>query len=264
MKSTKQTKPHNLKALEIKLNESSINPHTIYFKEHTVREQSNDKPPGRTLFLINIPPYVDEKGIANAFSEAGVVDNVIFACKPSPSEVKTHKFIKEHLQPSFRVCYMVFKKVAQLHKALTLTKLRPITSNDHQILVGMKKWAEEYNSSVVPSKALKESIESFMRVHDKEMKEIEKISKKLEKEDDDGWITVTKKGKVQSFARSEKVENKIMAKEENNKKRKELKNFYTFQIRESKMKHIVALRQKFEEDKKKIAQIKQSRRFKPF
>jgi len=47
-------------------------------------------------------------------------------------------------------------------------------------------------------------------------------------------------------------------------KSKELKNFYTFQIRESKMQNIMEIRKKFEEDKRKIELLKQSRRFKPF
>ncbi|GBP69511.1 Ribosomal RNA-processing protein 7 homolog A [Eumeta japonica] len=123
---------------------------------------------------------------------------------------------------------------------------------------------QDYNNSVLTTKSLKQKVEEFMSIYDIEVKKADEKEKELENEDNEGWVTVTKKGKMQGFARTEKMENKIMAKEEKGRKRKELKNFYTFQIRESKMKHIVALRNKFEEDKKKIAQIKQSRRFKPF
>lgn len=166
--------------------------------------------------------------------------------------------------PSFKIAYIVFKKVAHLDRALKLTNLKPMYSTSIDIKLGLDKWIEQHNSSIMLSKTIKENIEEFMKSYDQTVKREKEKEKLLEQEDDEGWVTVTKRGKVQSFARSEKVENKILAKEEINKKRKELKNFYTFQIRESKMKHIVALRQKFEEDKKKIAQIKQSRRFKPF
>lgn len=249
--------------MELKVNENSISPHTIYFKEHSVREHTSDKPSGRTLFIVNIPPYTDEKGIRNAFSEAGTITSVLFYEKPT-SEVIEEKFIKEPQKLSFKVCYLVFKKVSELDKALKLKKLSPMNSNGHEIKVGLTKWIEEYNNSIETTKTLKERIETFMKEYDKKTEIEDKKEKQLEQEDSEGWVTVTKRGKVQSFARTEKVENKIMAKEDRNKKRKELKNFYTFQIRESKMKHIIALRQKFEEDKKKIAQIKQSRRFKPF
>ncbi|CAG9089337.1 unnamed protein product [Plutella xylostella] len=260
---TKQ-KPE-FKALELSVSDDSKHGHTIYFKEHSIREQSADKPSGRTMFIVNVPPYVDEQSLKNAFSEAGKVLSVSFALKPSLSDIKkVNKFVPDPNLPTFRVAYIVFSKVSELDKALKLTSLRPLNSETHQIKLGINKWIDEYNNSVYQPKALKQKIEEFMKQHDEETKEAEKKEKKLEEEDDEGWVTVTKRGKVQSFARSEKVENKIMAKEEKGKKRKELKNFYTFQIRESKMKHIVALRQKFEEDKKKIAQIKQSRRFKPF
>ncbi|XP_059058034.1 ribosomal RNA-processing protein 7 homolog A [Achroia grisella] len=264
MKTPKHIK-HEFKALELKLTEDSTSPHTIYLKEHAVRDHTKDKPSGRTLLILNIPPYADEKGIENAFKEAGDIESVQFLLKPSGADNKsTRKFIEDVASPSFRVAYVVFKKVSELDKALKLKCLHPLNSEEYKIKLGMNKWIEEYNSSVLLPKVLKEKLEEFMKLHDKEANINEKKEKQLEQEDSEGWITVTKRGKVQSFARTEKVENKIMAKEERNKKRKELKNFYTFQIRESKMKHIVALRQKFEEDKKKIAQIKQSRRFKPF
>ncbi|XP_023937680.1 ribosomal RNA-processing protein 7 homolog A [Bicyclus anynana] len=261
MKSNKRT--HDFRALELKISEQSISPHTIYFKEHSVREHSSDKPSGRTLFIVNVPPYADEKGLKNAFSEAGTVNSVIFATKPN-AEIQSEKFTKETCKLSFKVCYLVFKKVSELNKALELTELRPMNSNGHEIIVGMKKWIQEHNAAVELPQVLKERIETFMKTHDNKTQSEQKQEKQLEQQDDEGWITVTKGGKVQSFARTEKVESKIMAKEESKKKRKELKNFYTFQIRETKMKHIVSLRQKFEEDKKKIVQIKQSRRFKPF
>ncbi|CAB3222045.1 unnamed protein product [Arctia plantaginis] len=255
----------NFHACDLKLTETSTASHTIYFKEHIVREHTKEKPQGRTLLVVNVPPYADENGMINAFRDAGTVQSVQFYLKPSTAEVKdVLKFIPDPQETTFKAAYLVFKTVAELDKALKLSKLCPLNSDKHQVKVGIKKWVDEYNSSVILPKTLKENIELFMKQFDSEAQKQEKKEKELEGEDDEGWVTVTKKGKVQSFARSEKVESKIMQKEERKKKRKELKNFYRFQIRESKMKHIVALRHKFEEDKKKIAQIKQSRRFKPF
>ncbi|VVC99288.1 ribosomal RNA-processing protein 7 homolog A [Leptidea sinapis] len=255
---------HDFKVLELRIKEDSVNPHTIYFKEHSVRDHTKDQPSGRTLFILNVPPYADEKGIANAFSNAGIIESVQFSTKPNAAVAVLNQFIKEILNPSFKMCYLVFKKVSDLDKALTLSELNPMNSNGHHISVGLKKWTKEYNDSVLMPKDLKSYIDTYMKNYDENVAKALDKDKNLEQEDDEGWITVTKKGKVNSFARTEKVENKILAKEEKKRGRKELKNFYTFQIRESKMKHIVALRQKFEEDKCKIAQIKQSRRFKPF
>ncbi|XP_022129678.2 ribosomal RNA-processing protein 7 homolog A [Pieris rapae] len=253
----------DFKALQLKINDGSTNPHMIYIKEHLVRDHTADKPSGRTLFIVNVPPYVDELGITDAFKEAGTIQSVHLSEKPNAIISNTDKFIVGSCKPSFRVCYLVFKKVAYLQNALKLKELQPMNLNAN-IFLGIKKFIHEYNESVLKPMELKNRIEIFMkRCDEKNRKEIDK-EKQLEQEDDEGWITVTKRSKIQSFARTEKVEHKIMAKENKSKKKKELTNFYSFQIRESKMKHIVSLRQKFDEDKKKIAQIKQSRRFKPF
>lgn len=47
-------------------------------------------------------------------------------------------------------------------------------------------------------------------------------------------------------------------------KKKELLNFYRFQMREQKRDQLVELRKKFEEDRKKIEQLKQTRKFRPY
>lgn len=51
---------------------------------------------------------------------------------------------------------------------------------------------------------------------------------------------------------------------EKKKKNKELKNFYTFQIKEQKIEKLELLRKKFEEDKERVAAMKAARKFKPF
>ncbi|CAK1544821.1 unnamed protein product [Leptosia nina] len=252
------------RALELHFIKDSPHPHVIYFKEHLVREHTADKPSGRTLFVVNIPPYVDEQCMIKAFRKAGDIQSVQFSIKPNSTISQNSEiFLKEKCTPNFKLCYLVFKTVIGLDNALKLTELQPINCDSH-LTLGLKKWINEYNSTILKPSELKDSIERFMEEYDKKTKQEMEKEKQMQEEDDEGWVTVTKRGNIQSFPRTEKVENKIMAKEEKSKKKKELKNFYTFQIRESKMKHIVSLRQKFEEDKKKIAQLKQSRRFKPF
>lgn len=48
------------------------------------------------------------------------------------------------------------------------------------------------------------------------------------------------------------------------KKAKELKNFYRFQMREERQSKLAELRKKFEEDKQRVARMKANRSFKPF
>ena len=61
--------------------------------------------------------------------------------------------------------------------------------------------------------------------------------------------------------------NQVRGKKNRKKKKKkttELKNFYAHQIKDEKINHIKELRQKFEEDKAKVAKMKADRKFRPF
>ncbi|KDQ15379.1 hypothetical protein BOTBODRAFT_158191 [Botryobasidium botryosum FD-172 SS1] len=86
--------------------------------------------------------------------------------------------------------------------------------------------------------------------------------------DEDGFTLVTRGGAYGKTlgggvgVASKKFDPSAQEKKKKNKKEKE--RFYTFQLREKKRQEFMDLRQKFEEDKKKIAQLKESRRFRPY
>merc|ERR1712107_674981 len=112
---------------------------------------------------------------------------------------------------------------------------------------------------------LKEEIDAFMKKYDEE----ENLRKKREAEDkepdDDGWTTVgpKKERKVQSKD-EQQTGRKTNMKGRRQKKKLELKNFYSHQIREEKISKVQELRAKFEKDKEKIAKMKSERKFRPF
>lgn len=246
--------------MRVKYLPSSLTGHTIYIKEHSVREHSDNRPPGRTLFVLNVPPFIDEKGLKNVFGKAGDIESVQLQEKPSAEKVTN-----SNLQnASFKVAYIVFSKKSELKNALSIKQLAPVCDDNTSACSGAIQWIKEYNSAIPNINKLKEDIEQFMTKYDEKTKDKIETEKSLGEADDDGWITVTRHSRKPGFERKETVGNKIMAQEKNRQQKKELTNFYSFQIRESKMKHIITLRQKFEEDKKKIALLKESRRFRPF
>lgn len=50
-----------LLAIPVKFSEKNQSPHYLYVKEHKVREETDPKrPPNRTLFILNVPPYCTE------------------------------------------------------------------------------------------------------------------------------------------------------------------------------------------------------------
>lgn len=85
---------------------------------------------------------------------------------------------------------------------------------------------------------MKEEIETYMQNYDKKIAEKIIKEKIMEEElqNNDGWVTVTGRKKRGQFAlsRKESTINKVQHKEEQKNKKKQLLNFYTFQIRESK------------------------------
>ena len=134
-------------------------------------------------------------------------------------------------------------------------------------LAGVKRWAEEYNSQFVSEERLSGSISSFMAEHDAGVAREKEREEELGQPDEEGWVTVARQEKKKPEKKVESVEEEKKGRGKKNRRKKkkvELKNFYSHQIKEDKMTNIRALREKFEEDKQKIAKMKQERKFRPF
>ncbi|KAJ9589122.1 hypothetical protein L9F63_017581 [Diploptera punctata] len=258
------------KAFPVKFSIESTAQHWLFYKEHSVREKNADKPPDQTLFIINVPPYCTEESFKRIFSEYGKVISVFFHQKPSAGlpPIEESQFFPRHpLIKGFKVAYVVFENIKGLQKALKLhTRIEPLilSTDETPIICGLQKWCKEYNERIPDVSLLKKDIDNFMEKYDNEESENAQKEKETMEEDDEGWVTITKRGRKPGFARKESVEKKILGKERQRRSKKELQNFYRFQIRESKMKHLVTLRKKFEEDKKKLVKLKESRKFRPF
>lgn len=226
---------------------SSTSYHNLFLKEHTARKNDDNKPIGQTLFVLNIPPYVTRERLKDLFASAGKIDDVI---------IEEDTLLKND---GFKRAYIVFKSREVLLKALSLKKLNVLSSDDNPLNVGVKKWVHEYNESIMSHEQLQNEINLFM----KNFNENEKTSK-TETTDDDGWTVVTKKGRNVGLSRKESVLNNIESKNAKKMKKKELQNFYTFQIRENQMKNIAELRKNYEEAKNKVKLMKAARKFKPY
>jgi len=140
-----------------------------------------------------------------------------------------------------------------------------LSSDEKPIKTGIEKWVNTYEDQFVEIKSLQTAVDEFMRHYDKtKAKEEKKLKANEGVPDDEGWITVTRDSRNAGVVRTESMEQKVMMNEKKKQTDKKLINFYGFQLRESKMEHLTQLRQKFEEDKKRIAAMKASRRFKPY
>ncbi|XP_064471003.1 ribosomal RNA-processing protein 7 homolog A-like [Ornithodoros turicata] len=256
-------------SLPVKFSAESSASHFLFFKEHNIRETDNKKPLGRTLFVVGVPPCADKGSLRRLFTEFGNVSSVLLQKVPSSgqAEVGKAKFFSERSSINgFKVAYVVFQSTEGLESALAANTSEPrvLCSGEAPISVGMQKWCDDYKSSFVDVDQLQRKVDAYMEDYDKRIEEEKTRAKETEGvPDEEGWTTVTKYGKRPVIPRTDAIAKKIDVLEKKKRSRKELLNFYTFQIRQSKMDHIANLRKKFEEDKKRIAIMKSARRFKP-
>lgn len=144
-----------------------------------------------------------------------------------------------------------------------------ISSGDEHCSKGMKKWVTEYHQSRPGLKVLQQRIDEFITAHEAKLEQERKEREARAAEG--GWtVVVHHKGRkkttdaesgiaVGSVAQAA-VEDK-MAK----KKKKDVGlDFYRFQRREAKRNEIMLLQSKFEQDRKRIQQLRAARKFKPY
>lgn len=81
----------------------------MFFKEHSVRNQDPECPKGKTLFVLNVPPYVNLNLLKSVFHQN---------CGP----VKFAKFQSGRPKGGFKIAFIVFMRESSLEKALTLKK----------------------------------------------------------------------------------------------------------------------------------------------
>eukprot|EP00597_Dinobryon_sp_UTEXLB2267_P004223 CAMPEP_0170067522 /NCGR_PEP_ID=MMETSP0019_2-20121128/6834_1 /TAXON_ID=98059 /ORGANISM="Dinobryon sp., Strain UTEXLB2267" /LENGTH=208 /DNA_ID=CAMNT_0010274925 /DNA_START=1571 /DNA_END=2197 /DNA_ORIENTATION=+ len=109
---------------------------------------------------------------------------------------------------------------------------------------------------------LKEEVDQFMQTFEEnELSEKLDKEKRLNEADADGFMPVKNRNKRKKEV---VLDSKQRSRKKKNKKQTELKNFYRFQIRQEKVEQLEELRKKFEEDKQRVAAMKDARKFKPF
>lgn len=241
----------------------------IFIQKHAGKRTSDEKPLGKTLFVINIPPYINETQLRSAFSSFGNIENIIISASVADSSHETtntnhsSKYFCE-AKPifGFKVAHIIFKSTKTLEKTLKASKLE-VKDNATALCVGIEKWTQNYLDSLIDEKELQAEVEEYMSAFEEKEQEEREVAKKVEV-DDDGW-TVVKRGKAGGgFQQKQSILDALEKKIERGKEKKEFKNFYTFQLRQSKQRHIINLREKFQKDKLKIEALKKARRFKPY
>ncbi|KAJ9173113.1 hypothetical protein P3X46_016279 [Hevea brasiliensis] len=144
-----------------------------------------------------------------------------------------------------------------------------ISSGEEDSSKGMRKWLMEYHQSRPGLKVLQQRIDQFVTAHEEKLEQERKEREARAAED--GWtVVVHHKGRKkttdsQSGITVGSVAPAVAESQLTKKKRKEVgPDFYRFQKREAQRNEILALRSKFEEDRKRIQQLRAARKFRPY
>lgn len=230
-----------------------------------------------------MPPYVQADHLAAGFSDAsgGDVSHVVLADRCGV-RLQAPAVAAAAEQPSqspfvaatvglnqFKSAYIVFRSTKALRTLLAdgVHEVPLYRANKTLLDTGLAKWTRQYLAGQPDERTLEAEVTEYMTVFERTEEEQRDAERRQKAEatavDDEGWQTVGK-GRGAGFEQKESTLRRLEDKIEDGKKRKELLNFYTFQIRDSKKQHVVGLRKRFEEDKRKIESMKQSRQFRPY
>ncbi|KAL7589803.1 hypothetical protein Lser_V15G36510 [Lactuca serriola] len=207
---------------------------------------------------------------------------------PTPDDVKTSDKKKKKLKKQKKkgkedgVIEHLLHSNQQMSKSKSISQIKPddnedgvyeISSGDEDETTGMKRWIGEYHGGRPGAEVLLQRINDFLVDHwaQKEKERKEKESEAAE----GGWTVVTHmKGRkkttdvesgttVGSVAQAAVVDNISKKKKKQNQDQVGL-TFYRFQRREAQRNEIMMLQSKFEQDKKRIQQMRAERKFRPY
>ncbi|MED6134133.1 hypothetical protein PIB30_034538 [Stylosanthes scabra] len=238
-------------------------------KEKKEKSSTNRKRKNKDKSLVSMKSRKGEVDLEE--DSDGIVHN-------HPSEAQEVKDTEEHGDADTGAAIKSRKKKSKKKRKVENSKkggdpdqdeIYVISSGDEDFSKGMRKWIMEYHQSRPGLNELQEQIDEFITAHEEKLEEEKK--EREERAAEGGWtVVVHHKGRkkttdaesgvaVGSVAQAA-VENK-MAK----KKNKEVNgDFYRFQKKEAQRNEIMMLQSKFEEDKKRLQQLRAARKFRPY
>lgn len=239
-------------------------------------EEEEDGPkPNRTLFVCNVPRAFSFEDVASVFSCFGQVEQVLLR-GGNPMASVFVPFSQQTLEEAgggavaaaardapAQSAYVVYESRAAVDKAVEADvsgSCQPYVDGSGAA-GGMRGWLEEYKSHRPDPARLQAQVDRFMEGFDRRTEMERRAAAAGPVVDEDGFTLVTRR----SRNRTKSTESTVLVRQ--TKKRKsdrELLDFYRFQRREKKKEELAVLRRKFDEDKRRVAQMKEQRRFKPF
>eukprot|EP00873_Tetraselmis_striata_P015272 jgi/Tetstr1/435536/TSEL_024440.t1 len=205
----------------------------------------------RTAFVAGLPHALTrEEALLQLFQTFGAVATVAI----------------HHKQTSAMV---VFREEASLSALLTAAangNVLQFVPPDPEAPYGLKGWVEAHKAEYPGTEALLKQIDAYWQRHTQEQERLRAARDAAMT--DDGWTVVSRhKGRKKNRDSGGTVvagAAAAIAAEAADKPTRTLDDFYRFQSREKRRDALLELRKKFQQDKKRIAELRAQRRFRPY
>ncbi|XP_073036884.1 uncharacterized protein [Primulina eburnea] len=143
------------------------------------------------------------------------------------------------------------------------------SSGDEDNSEGMKKWVMQYHQTRPGIKVLQERIDDFITAHEAQEEQARK--EREAQAAGGGWtVVVHHKGRKKTteaesgIAVSSVAQAAVLEKMAKKKSKDVILDFYQFRRREAHRNEIMMLQSKFEQDKKRIQEMRAARKFRPY
>lgn len=221
--------------------------HTLFMRPHSSRK--DDLPTDKTIFIVNLPIDASEAHLQRLFRKCGVIQKIVW--KKPTSGFSAH---------------VVFEDAESVQRSMSMKARQRTWGGNDDAKVGLAKFISEFLNSRPSIAELKTKVDAEIEMfNEHELRDKLEAEEKLNLPDEDGFVTVTKGGRRKDGKGAVAGAAFTLKDGQTVKKPKEgLVDFYRFQMREAKRGALADLRQKFEQDKLKIAALKDKRRFKPY
>ncbi|KAJ1956901.1 hypothetical protein EC988_001107 [Linderina pennispora] len=269
-------------------------PHFVYFKAHKPKKEDVLLPANRTLFMFNLPADATELSIRRLLKGTARVVQVLFhdvigrdVIKTSALEARltaslasdskdedTKPVMRTQLLGSGASAHVVVLEEQELANVLNMKSARREwpsgdPASDPLAYHGLSRYIYEYRAARPPIEMLKQDVDGYMAKFEEAQYERERLlAQQRNVPDADGFITVIRSGRKSTntdgtITVTAATANGIKSAEAK-KKDVQFGNMYRFQMRERKRDQLAELRKKFDEDKEKIARMRQNRHFRPY
>ncbi|KAF8329817.1 ribosomal RNA-processing protein 7-domain-containing protein [Cantharellus anzutake] len=279
----------------LKLTVSPTATHYLFLRKHQA-SSSSSLPEDRTLFLANVPVDSSHSWLEVFFSEHGCssIESIEFSSYKTSGADTANESIEDkddsssphslipplpaHILPwcqSGDVAHVVFQDPSSIDKVLSLaksdTQLKWPPSTHEKQLTGLARYISQYNSSRLTLDEARRHADSFMDYFDAKQAAQKQQSKYKAGDaivDEDGWTLVKRGGTFgRALGGSLGIAKGAFIRDAQRKGGvgpKRISEFYRHQRRERKQTEFVQMKQKFENEKRRVEGLKKSRRFKPY